>query len=85
MPVHIAGTEYFSAAEIAKALGVSRQTLWRWGTDGKIPAGQRYRNKQLVFTHAELEAIRDYAQRIEPVAKKHATEPVREPNVAEGP
>ena len=85
MPVQIAGTQYFSAAELAKALGVSRQTFWRWGSDGKIPPGQRYRNKQLVFTQAEFDAIRDYAHRIEPVSKKPATEPVREPNVAEAP
>ncbi len=48
--------------------GVTRQTLWRWRQDGKVPAGRKYRDKQVVFTSAESEQIREYAQRLEPIA-----------------
>lgn len=58
--------EYLTVTEVARAAGVTRQTLWRWRQDGSIPRGVRYRGRQLLFTLAELQAIRDFAQRIEP-------------------
>ena len=63
----IDGISYFAAIEVCKALGVSRQTLWRWRQEGRIPAGHRFRNGQVFFTEAELDAVRDYANRIEPI------------------
>jgi DNA-binding transcriptional MerR regulator len=66
MPVQIKGAAYHSANEVAQLAGVSRQTLWRWRTEGAVPPGRRYRNSQLLFTEAELAAIRDFADRIEP-------------------
>ncbi len=64
----IDGTTYFTAADVARAAGVARQTLWRWRQDGKVPPGRKYRDKQVVFTSAESEQIREYAQRLEPIA-----------------
>ncbi|WP_437763381.1 hypothetical protein WMF27_41275 [Sorangium sp. So ce281] len=61
------GTTYFSAAEVVRDIGVARQTLWRWRQDGKIPAGRRYREHQVVFTAEEFAAIREFAHRIEPI------------------
>jgi predicted DNA-binding transcriptional regulator AlpA len=66
MPIDIEGTRYFSAADIHRELNVARQTLWRWRKDRKIPQGRRYRDRQVLFTEAEMEAIRDYANRLEP-------------------
>jgi predicted DNA-binding protein (UPF0251 family) len=66
MPIEIEGVEYFTAADIHRALGIARQTLWRWRTARKIPQGRRYRDKKIVFTLQELEAIREYANRLEP-------------------
>lgn len=67
MPIEIDGIRYFSAADIHRDLGVARQTLWRWRKDRKIPQGRRYRDHQVVFTKEEVEAIREYANRLEPV------------------
>jgi hypothetical protein len=67
MPIEIEGIEYVTAADIHRALGIARQTLWRWRRNRKIPQGRRYRDKAIVFTHQELEAIREYANRLEPV------------------
>jgi hypothetical protein len=63
----IEGVTYLSATDIQRELGVTRQTLWRWRKERKIPLGRRYRNKQVVFTQQEVEAIREYSNRLEPV------------------
>ena len=67
MSIEIEGITYFTAAKIQREVGVARQTLWRWRKARKIPQGHRYRDRQVVFTEAEVEAIRDYANRLEPV------------------
>ncbi len=66
MPIAIEGVEYFTAADIQREVGVARQTLWRWRRARAIPQGLRYRNKNIVFTRAEVEAIREYSNRLEP-------------------
>ena len=58
--------DYFSAADIQQEIGVVRQTLWRWRKAKKIPQGRLYRGRQVVFTKQEVEAIREYADRLEP-------------------
>jgi hypothetical protein len=66
----IGGIPYFTAADIARAIAVSRQTLWRWRRDAKIPAGKVYRDKQVVFTEEELARIREYAHRLKSAATR---------------
>ncbi len=63
----IDGTPYFTAAAVARAAGISRQTLWRWRQDRKVPVGKKYRDKQVVFTRVESNLICDYANRLEPI------------------
>jgi hypothetical protein len=67
MPIKIQGAEYYTAAELTERLEVSRQTLWRWRQEGKIPQGHRYRNRHVVFTPAEAVEIEAFANRIEPI------------------
>lgn len=66
MSIVIGGITYFSATGIQRDLGISRQTLYRWRQAGKVPQGCRYRGRQVVFTKQEVEAIREYANRLEP-------------------
>jgi hypothetical protein len=66
--IEVDGISYFSAADVARDCGVTRQTLWRWRGDGKIPQGVRYRDKQVLFTAEDLNRIREFAHRIKPVA-----------------
>jgi hypothetical protein len=68
MAVDIQGTKYLQATEVAVAIGVTRQTLWRWRRDGSIPIGSRYRGRQIVFTPKEVDIIRQFADRIEPIS-----------------
>jgi hypothetical protein len=68
MPKEIDSSEYWSAAELIRELHVSRQTLWRWRRLHKIPAGRRFRDGQVLFTAAEADSVRHYANRVEPVA-----------------
>jgi hypothetical protein len=68
MPTKINGTQYLTASDLLKELDITRQTLWRWRREGKIPAGHRFRNRQVIFSPEEVEVIRDYANRIEPIS-----------------
>lgn len=72
MPIVIEGVEYFTAADIQRAVGVVRQTLWRWRRARVVPQGLRYRNRAIVFTRAEVESIREYSNRLEPADSPHA-------------
>ncbi|PUB84856.1 MAG: hypothetical protein DBP02_07590 [gamma proteobacterium symbiont of Ctena orbiculata] len=65
MAIEINGINYLSASELLKTVGVTRQTLWRWRQEGKVPAGHRYRGRHVVFSPDEVEAIQEYANRIE--------------------
>ena len=67
MPIEIESVTYLSRSEVAEAAGVSRQTLWRWGRDGKIAGGQRFRDGKVLYSSQEVEAIKEYANRLEPV------------------
>ena len=67
MPIQIDNVTYYSSTEVIGDLNVSRQTLWRWRNEGKVPAGHRYRNRSVFFTSAEAEEIRQFANRIEPL------------------
>ena len=68
MPIQIDSVTYYSATEVIGDLNVSRQTLWRWRNEGKVPAGHRYRGQaSVLFTSAEAEEIRQFANRIEPL------------------
>ena len=67
MPVIIEGEKYHTNSEVSDQLKVSRQTLWRWRERGSIPAGLRYRTRQVLFTAEEVEAIRQFANKLEPI------------------
>ncbi len=59
----------FTATEVTEDVGVVRQTLWRWRQQGKIPAGYRYRGRQILYSENELEGIREFANKLEPLSK----------------
>ncbi len=67
MPVEINNKQYLNLSEVLESAGVTRQTLWRWRQEGKVPVGRRYRGKQVLFTFDEVSVIREYANRIEPI------------------
>jgi hypothetical protein len=67
MPVELNDRLYFSVAEVLDDTRVSRQTLWRWRQDGKVPAGHRFRDRQVLFDEDEFQAIRSYATSVEPL------------------
>jgi len=68
MPLQINGRRFFTATEVAKEVEVVRQTLWRWRQDKKIPPGHRYRNRQILYSEEELDDIRDFAYKLEPIS-----------------
>lgn len=66
------GVEYVAATAVARSVGVTRQTLWRWRTDGKVPTGHRFRTGEIFFTRAEADRVREYATLIEPATPRDA-------------
>lgn len=66
MPTEVNGAKLLCINEIADELGVSRQTLWRWRREEKIPAGSKFRDGKILFSEAEVERIRAHACRLEP-------------------
>lgn len=74
MSVEVNGKEYLQMTEVAEAVGVARQTLWRWRRAGSIPVGRKYRGKQIIYTLDEVEFIRGFADRIEPIDDTHRHE-----------
>ena len=68
MPLTIEGATFLTNGEAAERAGVSRQTIWRWRADGKIPAGRQYRGKTILFTLAEIDlGSSEDANRMEPL------------------
>lgn len=74
MGLEIEGTPYLAANELLAELDITRQTLWRWRRSGRIPQGHRYRDGKVVFTQAEADEIRRYANRIEPIDEAQRTQ-----------
>jgi excisionase family DNA binding protein len=54
----------FSTAEAAKKLGISKQTLHRWFSQGRVADVRRDRNNWRVFTPQDIERIRSEANRV---------------------
>ena len=67
MPITIEGQTYLNGNDVLARVPVTRQTLWRWRQEGKIPAGHRYRGKQVLFSPEEVEMIEAYANRLEAI------------------
>ena len=61
----IEGVEYYSLGEVLTAVGISRQTLWRWRREGSVPDGHRFRSRQILFSRTEFDEIMSFANRIE--------------------
>ena len=68
MPRRIEGVEYYLLTEVLAMLEVSRTTLWRWRDQAKIPQGHLLRGRKILFTKGDVEAIREFAHRVEPIA-----------------
>lgn len=70
MPLSIEGIEYYLGSEVAESIGISRVTLWRWRQLNQVPQGHRLRGRQVIFTRAEVDAIRQFALRVEPITRE---------------
>lgn len=66
MPIEHTGTVYYTLNEVAEQVGRSRISIWRWRKAEKIPRGRRYRDRELLFTREEVEAVYAHAHRLTP-------------------
>ena len=76
MPQEIDGVMYLHATELAEEIGVSRQTIWRWRREGKIPPGNRFRGRQVLFSPSEIDAVREFAFGVEPIFESEDEEQI---------
>jgi len=69
MPVEIDGLEYFTLAEVTALAAISRQTLYRWINEGKVPGPKfrRRRDNRPFFTLAEVDTVRAFAGDVQSV------------------
>jgi hypothetical protein len=58
------GNEFFTLTQVAKAAGVTRQTLWRWRVELRVPQGRRYRDRIVLYTAAEQADVCRFASRM---------------------
>lgn len=56
----------YQAAEVARMVGVSKNTLLRWLRQGKVPETARDRNGWRVFSEEDVRRISAYARQIIP-------------------
>lgn len=57
---------FYSTKEVLKKVGVSRNTLFLWFKNKKIPEVARDRNGHRIFTEKDIRVILDYKNRIIP-------------------
>jgi len=57
MATVIDGARFYSLQEVADQVSISRQTLWRWRQEGRVPKGHRHRGRQVLFSERELELV----------------------------
>ena len=61
----IEGVEYYTTAEVVRVAGISRQTLWRWRKEKRVPQGHTFRSRGVLFSRSERDQIVSYANRVE--------------------
>ncbi len=64
--MRVNGVRYVQMSDVLEELEISRQTLWRWRHERKVPCGNRFRDGRLLFTEEEVEAIRAFANSVDP-------------------
>jgi predicted DNA-binding transcriptional regulator AlpA len=84
MPRVIEGIPYYTNEEVARLAGVTRQSLWRWRQEAQIPSGRQYRGRLVLFTEDEVEQIKDFANRMEPIGSPQAQLPLFRASVKGG-
>lgn len=58
--------EYYRTQEVADELGISKQTLLRWITEGKVAdAGKRDRNNWRLFSERDMERIKEWMNKVD--------------------
>jgi excisionase family DNA binding protein len=64
MPIQIAGEHYFQIQEVARILGVSRQTLQRWFREGRAVDVSRDHRGWRVFNQSDVDRLRQIVERV---------------------
>ena len=77
MPVDVNGTTFYNISEVSEVVGVTRQSIWRWRKNEKIPPGRKFRGRDVLYTQDEMERIFEYAHRMEPAGASNFEDQMR--------
>ena len=68
MPLASGGAQYYRTSEAGRLVGISRSTLLRWLSQGRVSVSERRdRNGWRVFTSQDLDVLKSAAEHIEEV------------------
>lgn len=59
---------FYTTKDVLKKVGISRNTLFLWFRDNKIPEIKRDRNGHRIFTKKDIETILNYKNKLIPPA-----------------
>lgn len=57
---------FFTTKDVIKKVGISRNTLFLWFKDNKIPETKRNRNGHRIFTEKDIKTILNYKNKLTP-------------------
>lgn len=57
---------FFTTKDVIKKVGISRNTLFLWFKDNKIPETKRNRNNHRIFTEKDIQVILNYKNKLIP-------------------
>lgn len=67
-------SEIFSMGEAVKKIGVTKNTLYRWEKDNKIPKVKRDRNNHRLFTQEDIDQIIAFKNQVKDPNEETANE-----------
>lgn len=65
MPLTVDAITYYTMKDAVDLLSITRQTLWRWRREGKVPQGRLFRRRRLLFSQSEFGQIEAFANKME--------------------
>lgn len=57
---------FFTTKDVIKKVGISRNTLFLWFKNNKIPETKRNRNGHRIFTEKDIKTILNYKNKLIP-------------------
>ena len=57
-------TKTYRTSDVIRRLGICRNTLYNWFSEGKIPEVPKDRNKRRIYTEVDIERIKAFKDKV---------------------